>query len=449
MKKISKKGFIIILVIAFLTILILVASVIVNIGCSEILQTRARNDSLAASYVAIAGAEMMYANLKNKTTILWPQIITSSVTTRYSGGQTVGTFTATANTISSDILGIVSEANVNGHRFSKSVKYKFSSPYTNGFPVGSAGPMEIYGQRLLVFRSWVRVEGPIASGSTITTNNYVQMKGDQSILENQNIQASSFWWKYDVDSDSWTEKSTYDTLGTGVYVTDQTADSRVTIEDALGDPAQEAIFRTNDINSDGEVNDKDAFTAFYTVELNKKNLGLAEGQANHFNGDQLLGPGDVPQGRTIIFVNGNVDILFNDQNWSQYACDHTIVATGNITIVQPTNGSDDRLTLVSYGDIDTGGVRAFGGVRGDMIAYANGSFNAYYGGKTDGTIFAKDNVYIDTVLPIPGLLNRDLNKGKDNWADPDDRPLGLPLGYPTISTTFNIDENQKAVWENN
>lgn len=453
MKNFKNRGFIIIIVLAFLAVLVLVASVVVNIGCGEMLQTRARNSYINASYVAMAAADMMYAKLKNRSTIYWPQTISGNLSTRFTGGQTIGSFTVTANTVSSDILGVVSEGTVAGHRSRISVKYKFASPYTNGVPIGSPGPIQLSGQRFLVLRSWVRADGPITSGSTVSTNSYVQIKGDTTVLENQDIPAPSFWWKLDnPETDSWSLKAKYDTYGTGdtqMYITDVNGDGAVTLADALGDTAKEAIFRTNDINSDGAVDDKDAFQAFYTVELNKKNLGLAPGQTNNYVGNYEFGPGDVPQGKTIIFVNGDVNIAFNDQNWARYACDHTIVATGNVNIVQPTNGSDDRITIVAWGDVNTGGIRAFGGIRGEMVVYANGSFNAYYGGRIDGTITAKESVYVDTVLPIPGLLNRDINKGKDDWGDAANKPLGLPIGYPILSSNFSIDETQRPVWERN
>lgn len=55
-----KKGFIIILVTISLAVLILSASVIVSIGCSELIATRIRNDLLiSAYYVAISGCELM------------------------------------------------------------------------------------------------------------------------------------------------------------------------------------------------------------------------------------------------------------------------------------------------------------------------------------------------------------------------------------------------------
>jgi hypothetical protein len=447
---INRKGFVIIIVTAFLTVLVLIAWVIVDIGCGEILQTKMRNDSLMAYYAAVAGAEMMYAKL-NTSRVSLPITLTGNLMTRSSGGQTIGSFTVTANTTSAaDMVGVASEGTVSGHKSKMTVKYKFAPDYLNGSPLSCLGPMTLYGQKWWIFKSYVRSNTDLVTGGTVTKNDYVQITG--SISPSQSIEAPSFWWKYDASSDSWSRKSTYDTHGTdnpSAYITDVNGDGVVTIADAVS--GQEAVFAANDVNSDGEVNDKDAFVVYYTEELNKKDLGLASGEANHYEGTQTFGPGDVSAGRGVIFVNGNVNILDNDQNWSSGACDHTIVSTGDITIVQPVNGLDDRLTLVSYGDVNTGGINLFGSVKGNIDIYANGDFNAYYGGTSNGTILAKDSIYVDTVLPVPAFLNRNLNKGTDNWwDDPDQVPLGLPQRYNTIvSSNTTLAAAQDPIWEKN
>mgnify|MGYP001619158921 CR=1 FL=1 len=443
----KRRGFVIIIVMAFLTVLVLIAWAIVDIGCGEILQTKARNDSLAAYYAAAAGAEMMYAKL-NTSLVTLPVTLTGDLMTRSSGGQTVGTFAVTADTSTVDIVGVASEGTVRGHKARVTVKYKFAPAYLNGSPFGSLGPMTLYGQKWWIFKSYVRSNSDIVTGGTVTKNSYVQITG--SISQNQPIETPSFWWKYDIASNNWSPKSRYDTHGTGnpaAYITDVNGDGKVTTADIQ--PGQDAIFISNDINGDGEVNDKDAFITYYTEELNKQNLGLASGQSNHYEGTQTFGPGDVPSGKDIIFVNGDVNILYNDQNWSSGACDHTIVSTGNITIIQPINGTDDRLTLVSYGDVNTGGINLFGSVKGNIDVYANGDFNAYYGGTSNGTILAKDSVYVNTVLPIPAFLNRNLNKGTDNWwNDPAKVPLGLPQRYNAIpATNTTLAEAQDPIWE--
>lgn len=444
----KRRGFVIIIVMAFLTVLVLVAWSVVDMGCGEILQVKARNDSLAAYYASISGAEMMYARLKNTSSVNLPLTLTGNLMTRSTGGQTLGAFAVTADTSTVDMVGIVSEGTVRGHKTRVTVKYKFAPSYLNGSPIASLGPMELYGQKWWIFKSYVRSNADLVTGGTVTRNDYVQITG--SISESESIETPSFLWKYNSASGAWSKKVA------GVdYITDVTGaagggpDGKVTIVDALEDPFQEAIFNASELDGDGEFTDKDAFIAYYTEELNKKDLGLAKTQPNHYEGTQTFGPGDVSSGKKIIFVNGNVNIMFNDQNWSTGACDHTIVSTGTIQIVQPVNGKDDRLTLVSYGDVITGGINLFGSVKGNIDVYANGAFNAYFGGTTNGTILAKESVYVNTVLPVPAFLNRNLNKGTDNWwNDPSNVPLGLPQRYNTITPVSTmIDAAQEPIWE--
>ncbi len=437
-------GFVIIIVVASLALLILTTWLVVNLGCSEILQTKHANDIAQASYAAASGAELMYAHLKSHEgqTVTWPHSLTGPVQTRVSGGTAVGSFTAVANTVTSNVFGIVSEGTVNGRKAKVAVRYGFDSPFTNGYPIGCLGPMDLKGTKWGALRSWVRVEGPLSSGSTITTNNVVTVSGE--LLENQSIAAASFWLG-----------ETYDTNNDGQYITDVNGDGSVTVLDVA--EGQEAAFAADDITADSIIDDKDAFVYYYTSYLNQPSnnklnqpLGIAPGEVNYYSGDQTFDPTSVPAGTPIIFVDGNVNILFSDIDWWGADINHTIIATGDITITQPTNGAKDTLTLVSYGDVNTGGVRAFGGVRGDIVVYAHGDFNAYYGGRSDGTIFADGNVLVDTVEAIPGLLNRDINRGTLDWSDPANWPLGLPPSYNKISLSFRIQDEMTEyipIWQ--
>ncbi len=451
MKLRSERGYIIIIVSAVLAIISIVGWAIVNLGCGEILQTRGRNDMVAAQYVAIAGAELMYAKLKSQEgrTITWPQTISqTSVKTLPTGGTTVGTFTAIANTISSSVFGIISEGIVNGRHAKVTVKYGMSSPFTNGYPMGAGGSMSLAGNKWFLFRSWVRAEGPIAAGGGITSNNYVQVSGDR--LEHQTFETPSFWYKWNASSQQWEGKSVVtnaggsiiggDVNGDGQYIADTNGDGAITVEDCQADPAKIAIFNAdNTYSSDGQVNDKDAFYTYYTSELNaKENLQIGPGQAYYYTGDQNFGPSSVPAGTQAIFVNGKTNILFSDTQWWGVACNHVVISMDDIAITQPCNGSNDTLTLVSYGDVDTGGVNLFARIQGNFVVYAKGDFGAYYGGSSNGTIFAEGNMDVDTVWPIPGLLNRDLNKGTVDWASSGNWPLGLPPNYNRISLNFSI-----------
>ena len=428
----NKAGFIIIIVVAFLAVLLIVTVLIVNIGCGEILQTNAAKNSTKALYTAITGADMLYSKLKSKEggIVTWPQTDSGTVYATATGGENMGSYSATANTVTTNVFGIVSTGTYNGKTSRVTVRYGFDSPYTNGYPIGCIGSMTLSGQKWLVLRSWVRAEGPLASGQTVSTNNFVKVSGD--ILENQTFTAPSFWLGL-----------VGDTNNDASFVSDVDGDGNITTADIAA--GQEDIFNADDVNDDGIVNDADAFIHYYTVFLDNaannslgQDLGISPGETAYYNGDQAFDPWSVPAGTPIIFVNGNVDIAFSDTAWWGGDTTHTIVATGNINIVQPTNGSNDTLALIAYGSVNTGGIRAFGGVRGNLVVYAHSDFNAYYGGRTDGTIFASGDVDIDTVLPIPGLLNRDLNRGDTDWADPGNWPLGLPPSFNQISLSFRI-----------
>jgi hypothetical protein len=428
-----RNGFTLVIVISFLAVVVLVTWLIINIGCGEILQTRKSNDLAMAYYVATAGAEMMYANLKSKegTVVSWPQTVPTADSTLTVGGVNIGSFTATATPVSQSVLAITSEGTVNGQKARAVVRYGFG-PESTPYPLGSTGPMDLNGTSWWIFRSWVNADGPLESASNVTKNNLVNVA--TNILENQPIAAPSFWLG-----------ATYDTNNDGQFVGDTNGDGVVTIADAGGVPAQIAAFAADDTNGDGVVDSKDAFIYYYTVHLNNQlNLGIGPGQSHYYSGTQTFTPWSVPAGTPIIFVNGDVNILFNDQSWWGASQDHAIISTGTITIVQPTNGSNDRLSLIAYSDVVTGGVGLFGGIQGDIVIYAGNGFFAYYGGHTDGTIFTGGQMYIDTVLPIPGLLNRDLHRSSIDWTDTANLPLGVPPGYPSLSMAFVIKAEDVA-----
>ena len=445
----SRKGGVILVVVASLAVLIVVATVIINIGCSEIAHTRAANDLTSASYVATSGAELLYARLKSMEgqTVSWPQALSGSVTTHSSGGTVLGTYNAQAKTVTSNVFGIASTGIVNGKTATVTVTYGFDSPFTSGYPIDSMGDIALTGTRWTKFRSWVRAEGPIAAGGEITTNDFVQISGDQ--IEDQPFSTPSFWLGAQFD----TNNDTY-------FAVDTNNDGVVTREEAIAQGKEGAFNDDNKYDTDDdEISDKDAFYYYYTWYLNQaannklnEDLSIGAGESRHYSGDQEFDPSSVPQSTPIIFVDGNVDILFNDTEWWGANVNHTIIAMGDITIVQPTNGSQDTLTLISYGDVNTGGVRAFGGVVGNFVVYAHGNFNAYFGGRTDGTIFSEEGITVDTVLPIPGMLNRDLNKCKTDWADSANWPLGLPPNYNMVSLSFRIKTESgqtMPIWQRN
>lgn len=454
-----KKGFTIILALGLITVFLLIGTAIVGISCGEIIQSRSYNNSACAYYVASAGAERMYARLRNiqalNQTVTWPLRPSnlSNVAVQMNGS-TVGTFTVTAElTGQAEEFAIISSGTANGRTVKVTVKYGYSSTYTNGVPIGSIGPMNFSGSRWFIFTSRVYADGPVESASTISpsvsspnSSPYVQYNGE--VVPNMaDLTSPSFWYKYDQATDSWSQKQAYDTNGDGGFTGDIDGNGYVDAADCGGDPVKLANLNIDDTNNDGRVDNKDAFITYYTVELNTAhNLGINPGGSNYYSGDTTLGPYTIPSGVSMIFVDGDVDIVFNAQKWWPTASDIAVISTQDITVVQPVNGSDDRMTLVAYGNVNTGGINLgeLADVDGNMNIYANNNFNAVLGGSTNGSIMAGGSTSVQTGLPS-FLFNRDLNQGTDSWSDPTRRPIGLPPGYATISRPFSIKaENMSA-----
>lgn len=429
-----RKGFVMILSIAMTAIIVLVAWAIVNLGCGEALQVRKRNDTEAAYYVACAGAERMYARLRGISnangTASFPLSISS--TNLAVGGTTVGSYAVTANDVTgtANQFMIVSDGTVNSRTVRVTAKYGYTASQYIGIPLGSKGSMSFTGNRWWFLTSWVYAEGPLESQSTIapgsnTNSVYVQYSGD--VIQNStNLSEPRFWLG-----------TTYDTNNNNEFAVDPDGKGYVTLADAQAQN-KEAAFLADDNNSDGRVDGKDAFRYYYTSHLNSQyNLGIQEGGPNHYNGTQTFGPMAVPAGTRVIFVDGDANVVFNAQQWWGSTSDLTIVSTGDITVVQPVNGADDRLTLVAYGDTATGGINVgdLADVDGNFVSYSGGDFSAILGGSTNGAIYAGDNISVQTGLPS-FLFNRDFNKGTDNWDV--NRPIGLPPGFSTKMINFVI-----------
>lgn len=430
----GRKGFVIILAVVSLAVLFLSGWAIIGLGCGEMLQTRMRNNYLTARYLAYAGAQRMYAHLYNiqqsNGTVTWPLSISS--TNVQVGSDNIGSYSVTANlTSETGVFMIASTGRAGGRTARVTVKYGFTSTYTNGLPFGSIGPMDLEGDRWWFLTSWVYAEGPIQSASAISPPNnsnsvYVRYTGD--VTQNSTgIAPASFWLG-----------ATFDTDVSGSAYVD--GDGSNSIDSNEVPPEMAADFAGDDVNNDGVIDDADAFYHYYTAYLDTQNsLSIAPGEANYYTGDQTFGPWTVPAGTNIIFVDGDVNIILNAQQWWSNASDFTIVSTGDITVVQPVNGTNDRLTLIAHGDFYTGGINLgdIADVDGNLVVYTGGDFTAILGGSTNGSFFAGGDTYIHTGLPS-FFFNRDMNQGTDNWLDPANRPLGLPPDYPIISKPFVI-----------
>lgn len=318
----------------------------------------------------------------------------------------------------------------------------------------------------------VTADGPVESAGPIIpngnsdpnyapNNRYVQYTG--SVTQNKaDLIPPSFWLYGRFDTTGAAQNNSPPIVMADIPRADPNYITRA--EAAAYDGVQSGALAAFDANNvyknttqdTDRLDDKDGFYYYYTGYLDKAennqtgvDLGIGVGETNYKTPSGgptstfLYGPFTVPSGKNIIFVDGNVDIIFNAQQYWGNSSDLTIVSTGDIVIVQPMNGTDDRLTLVSYGDIATGGINLGdkADVKGNIEMYSYGDFDAVLGGVTNGSIFANGNVNVDTeyeIFGFPIYSSRDLNMGTDSWMDPANRPLGLPPSYPVIFRDFGI-----------
>ena len=472
MKKRSKRGFIIILVVVSLAVLILSASVIVVIGCSELMATRVRNDLLvSAYYVAISGAELMYSDFKTKDTISWSPAPSMSGDVKM-GSVTIGSYSANAYKLSeSNGQGefcIVSVGTVNGHSATATVKYGFryseSVTLKGPIPLGSCGALSLTGAST---PAKLIIDGPV-----LTNDPQVSESGSVTVsngtVTNASIPPVMFAYHSDgsarFDTGGTKHADYFDVNSDGNYVEDTNNDGTVTLDEAVAQE-KEAVFSADNAYSapDNEITAKDIFYYYYTTQLNDPNfvynssgqaLGISPSGAHYYSGNQTFGQGDIANNVPIIFVDGNVTITYNDQDWTGGATlNHTIVATGSISIAQPTNRPGDTLSIVAYGDVYTTGTMGNkGGTIGNLVILANGNFTAENGGKANASIFANGTCTINTIGDDQGKDHRVINLLTVSWDNPNDAPLGLPKSYPAdkdLNTNFTVKNQSEypPVWQ--
>jgi hypothetical protein len=457
----KKGGFIIILVISVMAILVLAASVIIDMGCGEAIQVRTQNDYTAAGYAAAAGAERMYAIIANRwqstATEEWTTL-TLAQTNLVVDGVTVGKYKADAYKSNNPReFYIVAVGEVNNRSVTITTKYGYMVDYSNGVPLSSVGNISLEGHKVLFWKFMVNADGPINSASLIVpngnadpayspTNRYVQYTG--TVNQNTPVTAPSFWLH-----------SRFDTTGTNVAIPHSNPDY-ITLEEATAQeavsPGALAAFNANNVykstTQDADrIDDKDGFYYYYTgyldkAENNSTGTHLEIGkdvngspEANYISTDTTYGPWSVGSGKKIIFVDGNVNVLFNAQQYWNDPSDLTIVSMKDINIIQPVNGPDDRMTLISCGDISTGGINLGDNadVKGNLVLCSMGDFNAVLGGITNGSIFSGGGVFVDTRWLII-YSARDFNMGTDNWANSANWPLGLPPSYPVFNRGYHV-----------
>ncbi|MDD5495483.1 MAG: hypothetical protein PHP46_00105 [Candidatus Omnitrophica bacterium] len=438
----TKKGFVLIIVLAFLAVVSLMAGVIIYIGVNELSQATRRNDFERAYYLAISGAQMQYLYyIKQGTSDLAEQEVLIDTV---DGKQVKGYFNPRAYPLEQDgevdivSVGCVNKGAFNECRVTMVVKY-YQSP-----SIASPGMITMTGHKTLIFISRVTVNESVGSNTGINPIQYVSLPEYRKVA-NPDLTALSYW----IDaSDPYNVKALYDTNGNGARITDQNTDGTITIDDAIlqgqGDPILieqcKSIFRADNPyhpgggEEYGAIDDLDAFYEYYTHDLNYKDpshpLQVAPGELNYYQGDQTFDPWFHPNNKEITFVDGNVTIWFSDENWSGDPKDHTIVSTKNIAVNYLTNRASDRLTLIAYGNVTFDYGISFLQVNGDVVVQAGGNFIAKYGGQTNGTMFANTGITVDTIGSIGLIFNRILNNEKFDRSDPDQIPLGLHPDYP-------------------
>ena len=419
-----KKGFIIILVIASLSVFILSASMIVTIGCGELMATRVRNDMLvSAYYVAISGCELKYADIKSSAQPKWGTPITGSVAV---GSSIIGTYSATATDLGSDTFAIVSTGTVNGRTANVVVKLGYSVDYNGPLAMGAYGAVRLISGST---PANIKAEGPVASSTTeVYTQGKVAISGDPDIINNSLIPKVSFWPAGMVGD--------ADRNGT-IYSDSDSSNSITPGELAAG---QEEAFASDDVyppgSPNGVVDEKDALYYYYKTYLNYPGT-------LYYTGNQSFDSNDIDDSVPMIFVDGDCTITDNDGATE----DHTVVVTGNLTLHQPTNDPGDRNTYVVYGNVTTDGEMGHGGgTAGDLIIFANGDIIKQGGGKMNASLFANGSLTIDT-----GAGSGKMHLMTSRLTS-EDLPVGLPPGYPIRMTSGFTIKNQTdypPIWQRN
>jgi hypothetical protein len=372
----------------------------------------------------------MYAYLKTRDTVVWDPAMSGNVTV---GGSTIGNFSTRAVQMDADELCIISVGTVNNRSATATVQYGYLSSFQGPVPIASIGPMTLNGASN---PAKLIIEGPAMSNSAVTTSGTVDISN--GTVNMAGLPVVNFWLP--------------------AYGVDTGGDNMVSLQEAQ-DQGTEEQFQIADADNDDLVTEKEAFVYYYTVFFNDPAnnrtgaaLNIAPGQSYYYSGDRTFNKGDVPKTVPIIFVDGNVTVNYNDQNWTgSGSLNHTIVASGTINISQPTNKPGDTLALFAYGNINnTGTMGDKGSTIGDIVIYTHGNYTATGGGKANASIFAEGSCIVDTVGDDKGKDHRVINLLTVEWDTDADRPLGLPPGYPAnISFGFSV-KNQSTyppVWQ--
>lgn len=483
----KRKGFVLIVVLSFILVLAISGAGIFFLTNSETIQARRQISMTRAFYAADAGAERMYRFVKDHENdpqsvvnqqIVDEMLVIDEVVVSTYDVSTSGISALTAQQIAELVppggdalewgtITITSTGSSGGVSRNVIVEYVLQDiDFKNPALMSLSDLLSLQGHKEIWWFWWIEagvyIEELMACNGVINKEDptdTIHGPGAANELENLSQPSPVFMSGNDANRD-------------GDQITDTNGDSAITVDDIPIDPEtgepeaeQLAIFSADDVNSDGAVTEQDGFTHYYTDAYNYSDvngngepdddLGMDPDNPSHpyyYSGDTTFGPESgapylwdtVPDDTNIVFVDGDVDIYFNPDAWDGER-DITIVSTGDVTIVEPCNGDNDRLTLVSYGDISTGGINIqfIDFIDSNMNAYSHGDFYAYYGGDTEGTIISNGIGDIDT-MEASLLYTREIEWNDNIVSNP---PLGLPpmsltdFGSAFVQNTCKIPRN--------
>lgn len=237
-------------------------------------------------------------------------------------------------------------------------------------------------------------------------------------------------------------------------------------------------FDEDDMDSDEKITERDGFIYYYTETLGKgeNNLGetgspvdydiaveeaTEDGLGNYYSGDQYFGGFSgtyIDPDQEIIFVDGDVTILFNATEWwGSGERDLTVVSTGDVDIYLPINQANDRLNIIAYGNVycDTTILSGEDGFHTNIYSHGHENLpscvavNIDWSGLIDGCIVCNKKIDIGDLF----LVNRRL---KYNDRILSDLPAGFGFGdhltegshplYPRVPAKLKVGKKISGSW---
>jgi hypothetical protein len=486
----DKKGLAFAIVLSMLALLTTAGVSYINLVNNELTLSRRHSDGVSAFYVAEAGAEAMIVYLQDIGGD--PNFWGNPPSINFVGAVGSGSYNVSADTQSDPTVDITvtSAGTING--VTKTVEITFDKGPKSPFEgLISADEINLHGNRILFWGLDVITEDAIGANGSITTNSYVQINDTQK--ENacipmpqflETVEYDGITWNLDLDGDGnivnyYQMDSANDPNGFAAYdaatnpdgwivgdeaLSDTNMDGDITTADNPYDPIAEAADYNNwddtfdncDHDSDGDVDEKDGYTHYYTRTLGKgqNELGaggtaidypIGEGESNYYSGNTYFGgiTGEyVDPSEEIVFVDGDATILFNATSWWGAGDRNlTIVSTDDIDAHLPINQPGDRLTMISYDDTYFGTTVLDGWDGFYTNVYAHDDVEINLGGRVVGTIVAKDLVDVGDLL----LLNRRMfypDKGdadEVNAHPMQNPPAGLPQTPTDVPDAYKAD----------